>query len=130
MVPITIPLRPILERARKRAESEYVVEWGGRQVNSIKKSIRRTADKAGLHGVSAHTLRHTAATWMAKEGVPMWEIAGMLGHSNSKITEQVYAKHAPEYLGTAAGALASISLVPRPRRLKRHRGGIKPEKAA
>ena len=64
----------------------------------------------------------------------MWEIAGMLGHSSSKTTERVYAKHHPDYMRNAVAVLDQIFLVPKRkrklRRLKRHRGGIKPSKAA
>ena len=65
---------------------------------------------------------------MANKGVPMWEIAGILGHSSSRTTERVYAKHHPDYLRKAVAMLDKISLVPRRKykRLKRHRGGINP----
>jgi len=42
---------------------------------------------------------------MAEAGISMSEIAQYLGHSDSTITERVYAKYSPEYLKTAASAL-------------------------
>lgn len=37
----------------------------------------------------------------------MWEIAGMLGHASSAMTEKVYAKHHPDHLKQASEAIAS-----------------------
>jgi integrase len=44
---------------------------------------------------------------MALAGVPMIEIARMLGHRDSRITERVYAKHSPDYLRRAVEALSA-----------------------
>jgi integrase len=55
--------------------------------------------------VTPHDLRHTAAVWMAADGVSMGKIAQYLGHSDSRITEKVYARFAPEHLRDAASAL-------------------------
>jgi len=106
VAPINDELYDALLEAQKRATTDYVIEWGGHRCKSVKSGFRHTADRAGLKDVSPHTLRHTAATWMAQEGVSMWEIAGMLGHKNSRTTEAVYAKHSPEYLQNAAKALS------------------------
>jgi hypothetical protein len=43
---------------------------------------------------------------MAQSGVPLWEIAGMLGNS-VRMVEQVYAKHHPDYLAGASAAVSS-----------------------
>jgi integrase len=50
-------------------------------------------------------LRHSAAVWMAEQAVPMTQIAQFLGHTDSRITERVYARFAPQFLSTAADAL-------------------------
>lgn len=104
-VPMNGSSRKALEAARKAALSDYVIEWGGKPVGSVKKGIREAARRAGLDGVSAHVLRHTAAVWMAEAGVPMSEIAQYLGHSSTAVTERVYARYSPDYLRGAASAL-------------------------
>jgi integrase len=103
-VPIAEPLRPLLEGAAKAATCPYVVEWSGAPVADIKTGFRDAMSRAGLSGVSPHTLRHTAATWMAMAGVPMSEIARFLSDSE-KTVERVYAKWNPDYLRRAANAL-------------------------
>lgn len=104
-VPMTDAIRQALLEAREAATTDAVIEYAGRPVGSIKKAFARTCERAGLPGVTPHTLRHTAASWMAEAGVPMPEIASFLGHSDDRITQRVYAKFSPAYLRTAAQAL-------------------------
>ena len=87
------------------ATSPYVIEWAGRRVLSIKKGFGKACERAGLEGITPHTLRHTAASWMAIAGVPMFEIAKYMGHTDSRITEKKYAHLSPEHLRSAAKAL-------------------------
>jgi integrase len=104
-VPINDTLFAALQDARKGALSDYVVEWGGERVKSIKRSIAKAAENAGLAEVSPHVFRHTAAVWMAEAGIPMSEISQYLGHTNLSMTVKVYAKYSPDHLRKAASAL-------------------------
>jgi integrase len=106
VVPIAARLRPILEEAREAATCEYVIEYGGKPVASLKTATRGAARRAGLSGVTPHILRHTAATWLAMAGIPMEEIGRLLGHRDFRTTWRIYAKHAPEYLRGAIDALS------------------------
>jgi len=91
--------------AREAALTDYVVEWAGGPVKSIRKGIVETARRAGVAGVSPHVFRHTAAVHMAAAGVPMSKISQYLGHSNVAVTERVYARYAPDHLRDAAEVL-------------------------
>lgn len=104
-VPMTGDLRQRLEEARKAAISEFVVEWAARQVGSIKRGFARAVAQAGLEDVTPHVLRHTAASWLAEAGVPMTEIAAVLGHTDSRTTERIYARFSPSYLRKAVSHL-------------------------
>jgi integrase len=104
-VPINDTLFAALQEARQGALSDYVVEWGGERVGSIKRSIAAAAKRAGLEDVSPHVFRHTSAVWMAEGGIPMDEISQYLGHSNVEITRRVYARYSPDYLRKAAATL-------------------------
>lgn len=104
-VPMNDTLFAALQEARKGALSDYVVEWGGERVKSIKRSISTAAREAGLADVSPHVFRHTAAVWLAEAGIPISEIAQYLGHSNPIITYRVYARYSPSHLRGAAKAL-------------------------
>lgn len=106
-VPITDSIRPHLEDAFKKSESEegWVIEWAGGRVKDIKKGFSAACRIAGLDDVTPHVLRHTAAVWMAEAGVSMDEIAQYLGHTNPSVTYRVYARYSPTYLRRAASAL-------------------------
>ncbi|MFT8777728.1 MAG: site-specific integrase [Gluconacetobacter liquefaciens] len=104
-VPINDGLLAALQAARAVRETEWVIEWAGDKIGSIKRGFRAAADRAGLEGVTPHTLRHTAATWMAQAGVPLWEVAGFLGHSNTRMVEDTYAHHSPSHLQAASRVL-------------------------
>jgi len=87
-----------------------VVEWCGKPVKSVKKGFAAAVRAAGLptegaDKVTPHILRHTAATWMMREGVPTWTAAGFLGMSEKVLIEN-YGHHHPDLQGSAAQALA------------------------
>ena len=105
IVPINATLLAALREAREGAMSDYVVEWAGQPVKSLKRGIATAATTAKVKGISAHVFRHTAAVWMAEAGVPMEEISQYLGHSNVEITRRVYARYSPDHLRKAADAL-------------------------
>lgn len=88
-----------------RGEGVHVVEFRGRPVRSIKTAFAAACRRAGIANSSPHTLRHSAATHMVMAGVPLAEIARMLGDSEAMV-ERVYGKWAPDYLRRAAEALA------------------------
>lgn len=104
-VPMTDKARGALLKAAAARTSDYVIEYGGKKITRIVKAFRRTAERAEMPWCSPHVLRHTAAVWMAESGVPMAEIAQYLGHTDSRLTERVYARFSPHHLRRAAAAL-------------------------
>lgn len=105
LVPINDRLHGVLKSAAEARTIDHVIEYGGKPVKSIKRGFRNACERAGLDDVTPHVLRHTVAVWLAEDGVPMSEIAQFLGHSDSRVTERVYARYSPEYLSKAAKAL-------------------------
>lgn len=110
VVPINATLMAALSSATERAMSDYVIEWSGRPVRSIRTGFNKTVANAKLASVTPHTLRHTAAVRMAAAGIPMHKIAQYLGHSNTSVTERTYARFSPDHLADAAAALEFSSL--------------------
>lgn len=104
-VPMTNSLRAALSAAKEVKRTDYVIEWAGEPVKSVRTAMGKAAKRAKLAGVSPHVLRHSAAVWMAEGGIPMPEIAAFLGHSDPIITARVYARFSPSHLRRAAGAL-------------------------
>lgn len=64
--------------------------------------------KAGIDGVTLHTLRHTCASRLVQAEVSLYTVRDWLGHSTVTITER-YAHLAPKNLEQAAAALAQAN---------------------
>jgi len=104
-VPMTDTLRAALSEARAGALSPFVIEYGGTPIAKVKTGLIAASQRAKLAKVTPHMLRHSAAVWMAQDGVPMGEISQYLGHSNAAVTARVYAVFSPDYLRRAARSL-------------------------
>jgi integrase len=105
VVTIDETLVDALRVAKKDSLSPYVINYGGERVKSINKGFREACNRAGLKGVSPHTIRHSVAVWLAEAGRPFEEIAQVLGHTTATITYRVYARYSPTYLKKAASIL-------------------------
>lgn len=51
-----------------------------------------------LREATPHTFRHFVATWLLNEGAQLSEVSTILGHANTRITEQYYARHSDDRL--------------------------------
>ena len=78
-IPITDTLLPWLSDA---GEMHFIL-YRGEPIRALKKSFKRTVERAGLVDVVPYCLRHTMATELRARNVPEWEVAGMLGHRKS-----------------------------------------------
>jgi integrase len=104
-LPIPSTLLRRLQRARQRGvELGFVVHENGQRLKDIKRGFSSACSRAGLTGVTPHTLRHTCATWLMQRGVSLWDAAGFLGMSRETL-ERVYGHHHPDFLQNAARAL-------------------------
>lgn len=104
-IPIPRQLRLFLRLAwaRRSSDTGTVLHIGGKPIQRIDKGFRAAVKRAGLEGVSPHTLRHTRGTWLAQAGVPLWDIAGWL-EQDPETTARIYAHHHPDYMETARTA--------------------------
>lgn len=83
-----------------------VVEWKGKPVLRVKGAFAKAAKAAGLDGITPHTLRHTAATWLAENGCPSLDAARYLGMTEEMFVTR-YGHHGPQ---ANARAIQAISL--------------------
>lgn len=78
------------------------------RTNNRYKTFRRAwlfaTDKAKLNGLRIHDLRHTFASLLVKEGVPIYQVSILLGHSDTRITQR-YAHLSPNYLTNVVNLL-------------------------
>lgn len=85
----TIPmLKPALEILHKYGDRLPVIS--NVKYNEYLKIVAQAADID--KPISTHWARHTGATLLLNEGLPMQIVSKICGHSSTKITEQVYAK--------------------------------------
>lgn len=85
-----------LARGRPRCESVFVftrlrAPLGGLSSGAVSQIVRRACQRAGLPVVSAHRLRHTAATEMLRAGGSLTEVGQVLRHRGRDVTS-IYAK--------------------------------------
>lgn len=99
-------LAEALSEARALAETPWVIEYHGTRVRSIKKAFKRACQRAGLSkDVSPHVLRHTVATMLRDQKVPLEEVSRLLGHSETRTTEKTYQSR------TAAQTSRAVSVL-------------------
>ena len=93
--PVPLPNRLLAHLRRRQWKGQrFAVEWNGRPVKDVDKAFRKVADAAGLHDVTPHVLRHTAATWLMQLGADKWESAEYLGMT-AKQLDDTYGHHHP-----------------------------------
>lgn len=85
-----------LARGRPRCESVFVftrlrAPLGGLSSGAVSQIVRRGCQRAGLPVVSAHRLRHTAATEMLRAGASLTDVGQVLRHRSRDVTS-IYAK--------------------------------------
>lgn len=111
--PIPLPPRLLVHLRRWKSQGQkFAVEFNGLPIKSVAKSFRNTVRELKLEGVSPHTLRHTAATWMMQASTDPWEAAGYLGMSVKTLLEH-YGHHHPKHLEGAKTAFARLRIVGR-----------------
>ncbi|MGX1420112.1 integrase [Bradyrhizobium elkanii] len=102
--PMPIPPRLLAHLRRWHARGiikRHFVEFNGQPVASVKTAFARAVKLAKLgKGISPHTLRHTAATWLMQNGTEPWQAAGYLGMSVETLL-RVYGHHHPDFLADA-----------------------------
>jgi integrase len=82
-------------------------------VYAVSKSIAKAFRRHGLPGFTAHSLRHTHASLLLSDGVPIVAVSQRLGHANPTITLNTYShlvKRAEDQAAAVAGTLLANAL--------------------
>jgi integrase len=91
IVPITSVALAALSEAKASALSKHVIEWDGESIKNVRTGYMAAASRAGIDGITPHTLRHTAASWATNSGASMEFASRLLGHRDPQTTRQIYA---------------------------------------
>jgi len=103
-VPMAASVRRYFEGKRSIGP---VVQWNGKPLAGHKRLYAGLAERAGVE-VGAYGIRKACATWMRQEGVPEWDVLGMLGHRAGSSQTERYAHWRPEFMRAAAESLERL----------------------
>ena len=100
-------------RAAHRDDLDLVLakaDGSGFLPTSASRSFRQLVKRLGLPGgVHLHTLRHSAASFLAAAGVPASDIAAQLGHADGgALALKVYVHPLPENRRVAAAVVGEV----------------------
>lgn len=84
-------LRLLIEQKPKKNGNVFVRRFKEREAQPIEKfrrSFKTACKNAGIKDFRFHDLRHTAASWMVQNGVPLDVVKEVLGHSEISMTQK------------------------------------------
>ena len=102
------PVFEVLREAERRERCPYVLpaaRGGAGHYGALQSGLDRIMERAGLEGVTAHTLRHSFASTAGDLGYSESTIAAMLGHAAATVTSR-YVHHLDTVLVAAADKVA------------------------
>jgi integrase len=99
----------LLQSVPRVQGSEHIFPslFTGRPFASLFYPWDRIRHRAGLDDVRLHDLRHSFASFLVNEGVSLYVVQGLLGHSQVRMTQR-YAHLAPQTLLDAAEMVAAV----------------------
>ncbi len=108
LVEILIPLRTyeVLDELKRStgeirlSEGAIVPAW-----SNDSRDLRQACKRAGIARVSPNDMRRTFASWLAQGNQSTLRIAKLLGHTTTRMAEQVYARLSTQSLSEAIKAL-------------------------
>jgi integrase len=112
-------LKPHLVRVRGTGHNiGHVILWEGDAVGDIKTAFNNAVRRVYLTGVTPHTLKHTAATWLMQSGKDAFKISDFLATSVPTLLKH-YGHHNPDHQNEIADAIGA-----RPENVRRIGGSI------
>ena len=74
----------------------------------VSQNVKRRIEKAGIKDASLHTLRHTHASHLLSQNVPITTVSERLGHADVNVTLRIYAHMLPSDDARAADTWEKI----------------------
>jgi integrase len=99
-IPANAVVLALLQKRAGKTISDYVFTRGEMKIGEsyLTHRFKYWVTEAGLGDeLHFHSLRHTFASWLVQDGVSLYEVQKLLGHSSSKVTE-IYSHLQPEQM--------------------------------
>ena len=90
-VPISDLFVEKLQKKQREATTEFLVEYNGRGITSIKKGFKNACRRAGLgDSIISYDIRHLFATTLLNSGGDLASVSNLMGHSSTRMTADQY----------------------------------------
>lgn len=105
--PINKQTKQALERLKIHHKWVFYNPKTDNRIRSFRRGFQYAVERANLGHVRIHDLRHTFASLLVKQGVPLYHVSTLLGHSDIRITQK-YAHLEPNHLLNIIATLPKI----------------------
>jgi len=129
VVPLSKAAMNVLQGLSSHAESDYVFTLCGRPLlrRWVTTKLRRKVRELGLdRRLNFKALRSSFASWLAIDGVSIYQISKLLGHSDVKITQGYYAHLEP---GEMHDVVNRINFTCNEQKRRRYRAPLRPRES-
>ena len=99
-IPISKPLKELLNGIEKNQDCLYVFNYKGSKIDNFRKSFMTACKNAGFKDLHIHDLRHIFASKMVMNGTSLFITGELLGHKTTQMTKR-YSHLVPETLRKA-----------------------------
>ena len=90
--PLVVPMaQPAIDVLKgRKQDGDYVFPGDGKAGHLVepKAGWKRILNRAGLHNVHLHDLRHNVASWAVQNGASLYAVGKVLGHANQATTQR------------------------------------------
>lgn len=117
-IPLDDETTALFRSLRERQQSSFGPDWSRSWPVFARPDLRpyspswvthhfqKTARTMGLPAIGPHGLRHSVATELGEQGVPLTVVSRLLGHSSTRVTGDVYSHVFDETAGAAVSMVA------------------------
>ena len=114
LIPISDDFKARLLIVRQEAQSDYIVEYKGKPVRQLRRSLTTACRRAGInYEVCLYDVRHLFATVLLNEGADLAAVSALLGHSNVATTQKHYYQLMKGEKARAVSLLPSVAAAPK-----------------
>ncbi len=109
-VPISDAFLARLKSMKELSQTEYLIDYKGKPVKSIKKAFSKAVKEAGItYRVKMYDLRHNFATFLMNKGADLAAVSKLMGHSRTSTTANRYYESRSDEIVRAAALLPDIN---------------------